>query len=263
MPSPEKILLFGKPGSGKTYQIIKTAQWLASSGAQFYVADSDDSYERSLGEFGGQASVPNLHITFVYDWKDYTKWADEVKAKIVPFRDWMVVDRADKAWRRVQEWFSEEVHGKSMAERTVEARKAFAKKKAMVVTPNDQADWMTINANYFEWFNSVMYESRANIMFVCAVDKVRTEDSEETKTLYSAIGINPAGQKEIAHEPHTVIFFEQDSAHQYHARTIKDRGGRTYFLPGPGDLLVAFPQQYLMMRAGWTERGPAWLNGTR
>ncbi|MDP2665403.1 MAG: ATP-binding protein, partial [bacterium] len=257
MPSPEKILLFGRQGTGKTYQIIKTAQWLAPSGAQFYVADSDDSYERSLEAPEFKGKVPNLHVTFVYGWNDYTKWVDNTKSKIVPFRDWMVVDRADKAWRRVQEWYGKKAYGKDLADLMA----ANKQKRQMVVSPFDQADWLVINSEYFAWSNSILYEFRANIILACAVDKVQDRDAEETKNLYSTIGVNPSGQKEIAHEPHTVIFFEQDAGHNYHARTIKDRGGRTYFLPGPGDLLVAFPQQYLMMRAGWTERGPAWSNG--
>lgn len=258
MPSPEKILLYGRQGAGKTYQIIKTAQWLIPSGAHIYVCDSDDSYERSLEAPEFKGKVPNIHPTFVYGWKDYTKWVDDTKPKIRPFVDWMVVDRADKAWRRVQEWYGQKAYGKDLAELMAENKK----KKQMVVSPFDQADWLVINAEYFGWFNPLMYEFRANIIFACAVEKIQDKDSDETKNLYSAIGINPSGQKEIGHEPHTVMLMWQDIARKYYIRTIKDRGGRIYFMP-PDDLLVSFPHQYLMMRASWSDKGPGWMNGTR
>lgn len=257
MPSPERILLYGIFGTGKTYQVLKTAQWLQASGAQFYILDTDDSYERSLDEFPG---LTNVHIKFGYNWADYIQWHDEVKVLARPWIDWIVVDRADKAWAQVQRWFSEEVYGKSLAERTLEARKASAKKKAMLVTPNDQADWLTINANYMEWFMGLMYGMRTHVLLVTAVDKLHDKDSEELKRIYTSVGANPAGQKIIGHEPHTVMFFWRDQSGGFHVRTLKDRGGRLYFADDP---LVSLPHQYLMMRAKWTPAGMPGGSGLR
>lgn len=254
MPSTERILAFGPPNTGKTYQLLKLAEWLEPTGAQFYIADTDDSYERSIEE-DGFAHLTNIHPTFIYDWEDYVEWAEEVIGTAKQGIDWLVVDRADKAWARVQDWYMHEVYGKSRSKRLIEKRKSMTDRKgdikpAMVVSGNDQADWQVVNSEYSSWFMPLIYKSRANIYLTTSAGSVRSEDSGPTKEMFSAIGSKPDGQKGMAHEVHTVFHFHQDRKGNRLITTAKDRG-REYF---DKDNLVSLPVQYLAAKAGWTRK---------
>ena len=244
----ERLLVYGPQGSGKTHQLLNIAKWLQPTGAQFYVLDTDDSYSRNM-EVEDFSALDNVHTTFAYDWEQYISWLDDVLPKVVAERDWLVVDRVDKAWDRVQNFFSEEVYGKSLAERLTQSRKAMSAKKAMVVSANDQADWQTINANYQGWFMATMYKSRCNIYLVAAERSVRDQDSEETKDSFGPLHGKPAGQKTLAYEPHTVLRFYQDRKGAFFVTTAKDRGNRGYFDSVP---LTNLALQYLFAKANFT-----------
>jgi hypothetical protein len=245
----ERILAAGPQGSGKTFQALRLAQWLQPTGAQFYILDTDDSYERSLLEFPG---LSNVHVTFAYDWQDYIRWLEQVLATVVAGKDWLVVDRADKAWNRVQHYLSEEVYGQSLADRLVEARKRMYQKIAMVVSANDQADWQVINANYLGWFMGVMYKSRCHVYLTAAVTPVRSDDEQDIRNVYGPLGVKPEGQKSLPYEPHTVFLFHFDkTTGKRKITTIKDRA-RPYFQAAD---LVHLGLQYLRQVAGWQLNG--------
>ena len=238
----ERILVFGTYGTGKTYQGLKLASWL--KGSQFYVLDTDDSYPRSLESF---LSVENVHVTFAYDWEEYVAWLERVLKVAVPGRDWLVVDRLDKAWARAQNYVSEEVYGQSLAERLLEVKKRM-KGSAMKVSAVDRADWQVINAQYLGWQMSLLYKSRCNVYLVTSVGAVSLDDDEQVRMLYGALGVKPEGQKSIAYEPHTVLYFSKSKTGGYLVTTVKDRGERTYFDKTP---LVDLAKQYLLAKAGF------------
>jgi hypothetical protein len=240
----ERILAYGPEGSGKTFQLLKIAQWLLGTGAQFYVLDTDDSYQRSMEEF---PALPNVHPVFAYDWADYVEWLSEVEGKVAKRRDWLVVDRIDKAWGQVQNWCSEEVHGVDLATRLLSARQQISNKRAMVVGANDQADWQVINAQYRAWFQVLMYRSRANVYVTAAGRAVRNEDDEAIRDTYGPLRLRPEGQKDLPYECSSSFLFHRNRDGQRLISTAKDRG-RPYYWNQP---LISFPQQYLMAVAGW------------
>lgn len=241
---PERILVIGPPGAGKSYNLLKIARFVQPSGAQVHVLDTDGAYPRMLKEF---PDLQNVHATFAYDWQDYVGWLESTLKVAVPGRDWVAVDRVDKAWQRVQNFVSEEVYEQSLAERLLEARKRM-KKRAMVVSPSDQADWQTINAQYSGWFLQLMYKTRCHIYLVASVRTVREEDEEEVKDLYGAYGVRPEGQKALAYEPDTV-FLLTCRRRQWFITIIKDRG-RPYYERQP---LADLAKQYLGLVAGWRD----------
>ena len=190
-------------------------------------------------------------MTFGFDWEDYTSWLEEAIQKATAGRDWLVVDRVDKGWNRVQNYFSEEVYGKEEHERLLDARKQAAGKKAMVVTANDQADWMTIDRQYQHWFLRLMYKSRCHIYMAAAAAPVRSSDDGQVRDLYGPLGVRPEGQKALPYEPYTVLYLNATKQRQWTMTTVKDRG-RQYFDKQP---LVSLPHQYLLATAHWSLHG--------
>lgn len=90
--SRERILLMGSPGSGKSYQLIKIAEYLKSQNKDIYAIDVEDKLEATLEGLGG---VPdNLHLWIASDWEDLKKAQSEIEAKIKP-DNWVAVDRVD------------------------------------------------------------------------------------------------------------------------------------------------------------------------
>ena len=253
--SIERILAIGPPAGGKTEQAIRLAAWLQPTGAQVYVLDTDDSWPRMLtgrtnllAKNGG-----NVHISFAYGWEEYIQWIEETLPKIVPQKDWLIVDRVDKAWPQVRAWFSQEVYKQELSERLLAIRKAMRDpktgvvKSAMVLGGFDKADWQGINASYLGWFFGVLYKSRAHIYLTAAVNSVRSNDDAEIVEIFAPLGMKPAGQKSLPYEVHTVLVLYNKKG-QYLVSTAKDRK-RVYLSSAP---MVSLPLQYLVGIAGWS-----------
>ena len=235
---PEKILVMGAMGTGKTYQALKIAE--AYPSAQVYVLDTDDAWERNMTEF---PPLGNVHITYAYDWEEYLGWLDDIEGKVRPGLDWVVVDRVDKAWAAVQTYVSEEVYGVDRADKLLAGLKAMAQKgkQAMRIAGATQADWQVINAQYFRWFSRLMYKLRANVYLTTSISPVYRDDDQRVLDLYAHLGVRPAGQKDLAYEPSTVLLFTRDRDGRHYVTTVKDRG-REYM---DHLRLISLPKQYL------------------
>jgi hypothetical protein len=246
--SVEKILAYGSIATGKTTQGLRIASWLKPKGAHLYCLDTDDTMSRSvrsdsplLASNGG-----NLHIQFAYDWPDYVSWLEATLKVAVQNRDWLMVDRADKAWDRVQNWFCEEIYNMTLGERLAEVKKAMQSKgkQARAVSAFDQADWSTINANYNGWFLNLMYKSRCHIYLCASSGRIYNNDDENTRDTYAPFGHRPEGQKGMASECHTVFYFQREGSGErakYLISTVKDRE-RPMF---DRITLASLPLQYL------------------
>ena len=264
----EKILNMGPQGAGKTFQLLQIAKYLQPTGAQFYVLDTDDSYPRSMEEFPGLAAEEggNVHVTFPWDWEDYVSWLfgmNRIAGGQLPSvpgvletaqagRDWLVVDRIDKAWSRVQNFVSEEVYGMDLAGRLLEAKKRMQGqgKSGMSVSGVDKADWQVINAQYMGWQMALLYKARCHVYMTTATARVRGDDGDEIKGAFEPLGVKPAGQKTLPYEAHTILFSQWKNK-QYLVTTAKDRGGRVYFDQAN---LIDLSKQYLVPQGGWSNK---------
>jgi len=241
----ERILAIGGPGSGKTFGWLKLASYFSKS--QFYVIDSEVGAERSLQEF---PSLRNVHVYPVIDWTEYRKAQKEIGTKATE-HDWIVVDMADKMWTAVQRYFISEVFDKEMGEYFLEARKKVKKDAKSLFAGRDAAlkgwtDWPVVNRLYDDLVFPLIYRSSANLYMASAAQAVSEDDDKITKDLYGPWGVRPAGQKNLGHQPDTVLLMMHDKA-GYNLTTIKDRGGRKYI---ERQKLVNFAVQYGKV-AGW------------
>jgi hypothetical protein len=241
----ERILVLGGPGSGKTFGWLKLAARYRQSG--FYVIDSEVGGERSLQEF---PDLDNVHIYPVADWSEYRAAQKEVVAKAGE-GDWIVLDMADKAWSAVQRYYISEVFGGEMGEYFLAARVKLKKDAKSLFAGRDAAlkgwtDWPVVNRLYEDFIFPLVYRSKAHLYMATSGQPVSEEDGREVRELYGPYGLRPAGQKQLAYQPDTVLLLAH-AKDGYYMTTIKDRGGRQYF---DRQKLLNFPVQYGKV-AGW------------
>ena len=121
---PERMLIFGGEGTGKTNLVLQIARRCPD--AQFYVIDTDysASYERMLiTEFTDVAERGNVHVyvTGPDDWEAIMSAAREVRG-LAGVGDWIIADSMSPTWDAVQGWFTEKVHGDTIEDYLLELR---------------------------------------------------------------------------------------------------------------------------------------------
>lgn len=116
----ERILVFGGPGTGKSYQALKIAQFVAP--VRVHVIDSEGAYPRLL-----RTEFPGLENVVLYPVSSWPEWRQAMETVISEAQEgeWVVVDRADMAWEAVQEFYTEEVFGDEVGDWFLQARKEF------------------------------------------------------------------------------------------------------------------------------------------
>ena len=242
----ERILAYGTPGSSKSYQWLLTARWQVPKGHRFFILDTDDATERMLAEeFKDLQGKLNLYR--VYNWADYMDAARE-SVKAAREGDWVVVDLADDAWKTVQRFYIEEIFKEDPGQYFVQARLALKQKEESTkkAAKNFQpfrgwVDWPVVNALYDDWINPIIYRSKAHVYLATRANRTSIEDDTDIKETYGPYGIRPAGQKNLAHQVHTVFIVNQAKPGQWEITTVKDRGRKMYS-HAP---LISLPKQYL------------------
>lgn len=245
----ERILVYGNPGSGKSHQFLRIADFVKP--AACYVLDSDDAYPRLL-----ETEFKHLDNVIVYPvGNDWEEWAKAIRDVIGRARegDWVSVDRADVAWEAVQEYYVQKVFGEEMGDYFLQARIEFEQlrkgtnKKNMVVLEGDK-DWQVINKVYKQdWLKLVSPAFPAHLYVVTSASKIEKRDEEIIQETYGWLGAKPSGQKHLPYQMHTVFLFNCRGQREWEITTVKDRG-RKYF---DRQKLISLPHQYLLAAAGW------------
>lgn len=241
----ERILVYGPPSAGKSYQLLRIATAVRGRGARVHVLDSDDAYPRLLGtEFRG---LDNVEVYPVFDWPEWVGAIRRVAEAARP-GDWVAVDRADMMWEAVQEYYVERVFGEEMGDYFLEARvkleanlRTGAKKEARTlhVLEGDK-DWQVINRVYKqEWFRLITPSFPAHLYVAVAAAKIEKRDPADVHDTYGWIGMRPTGQKHLPYQVHTIFFFS-GSRGRWEITTVKDRGRQ----PFDHEELISLPHQY-------------------
>lgn len=285
MPLLERILTMGITGSGKSYQWLQLARSLKSTGAIFRCIDTDNDidfmlrtqFEDLLPENGG-----NVYAFPAFDWPEYKqavywiqnklsedqikeiaardKYLIEAYRKPIQSSDWVVVDKINNAWSRVQRYFVSNVFDEDMGEYFLEVRKKIyaaggtGKGGKKVVSTALEAldgwcDWVVINRLYEDWLLPIVYRVHCHVYAATDVDEVdRGEKDPEIISLFGDYKIKPAGQKKLGGQFHTILLLIPGKT-QWKVSTIKDRSNRPYFDKTP---LHNLYYQYFVAKAGWS-----------
>ena len=214
----ERILVYGTPGSGKSYSWLQIAQ--AYPKRQFYVIDTDNSAERLLTtEF---SQLKNVMVYDCQSWTACTKALEIIKTHITA-DDFLVVDMLCSVWDFVQSYFVEEIFNKDIGTYFLQARKEMRAGSSNLSALKGWTDWAVVNKLYQAWINEICYQLPCHVFFCCKASKLSTEDDNETKDAYSSYGLQPAGEKRNTYRTHTVLLLSRDR-HGYYFSTLKDRG---------------------------------------
>jgi hypothetical protein len=249
---PEHILLFGLYGSGKSNAWATIAKELRAAGsdAQFRVIGTEHGAMGRLSD-----GYPDFHKNV--SWKDVRHWmelsdyTEEILSASVK-DDWIIVEGGDKPWHWVQLLY-DKLHG-TPAE--FDPRDPFAMEAGM---PGDDTkrDWVKINGVYRNWINSIL-RSEAHVLFCNPQENIKLpdpnkakggwHDSKEVIEQYSRFGVRPAGQKELGHHFHSVIWMKNPRSGEWTMTTVDDHTREIM----DGQPVNNFVLDYLVKVAKWS-----------
>ena len=235
----EKIMLIGGPGTGKSTQLRNVIDYLEEKNKRVFVIDLEGKFETMI-----LASTPkNMELFTAIYWQDIKVVHEKFESKIKE-GDWILVDRIDLSWPAVQRWFALERYEIELADKLVDQAKAM-KKSSMFIPEFDQGSWQPINAQYDTFILRLLHKYKANIIFTAGVTKMRDDVSTSIYEVFGHLGVVPRGQKELSHQPHSVLLLHHkivDKEIEWLITTAKDIKGREYF---KNERLYDFSMQYL------------------
>jgi hypothetical protein len=241
----ERILLMSPPGAGKTTQLINIVNYLGELKKKVFVVDLEDKFEAGIG------TIPS-HVDFMvsFDWdtgdeKTNNPGLVQVADKIIRDAkpgDWILIDRIDLSWPRVQRWYTQAKYKEDLA--TLMMKKAITMTKpAMFIPRFDQSSWLVINEQFETFMNNILYKSQCNVVLTSGI---RAPDESSPMEIYGSVKAVPRGQKELPHQPHSVFLLSQRkesrSDNKWYITTAKDLKDRKYL---DDEELADFTIQYL------------------
>ena len=252
---PERILLYGREGTGKTNAVLSIARRIPS--ARFHVIDTDysPSYERLLAtEFSDVGERGNVEVSLVMpdDWAELIDEVARITSRMTP-EDWLVIDSMTPTWGAVQEWYVDKVFGASgwdeylldVRQKREKAKAKGAKVKAL--EPLDGwMDWSVINPTYFRLYKRTLRGNPGHLIYTAEASKLGDNEDRGTRDLYGEIGFKPAGQKKLGHTTQTVLYLSK-GRNGWGVTTIMDRGRAEL----DDEDLENFARDYLQKIAGW------------
>lgn len=246
---PERILLYGEPGVGKTkcYLEIAKLSKITGSDAKFYVIDND----RAVEMMADSMHLDNVKVENVYEWEEYMVALKKLM-KLVRPSDFLICDLMSETWTAVQSYYTDQVFGDDIGSYFLKVKRDMEGKDREF---EGWTDWKVINKLYFDFTRPFVYKSPCNIIAVSgAAPVVRSKgtstvgDSKETISIYGQVGYKPEGQKRLAHQFNTTLFLSKDSRGEHIITTLKDRERELL----QGTRLKNFALDYLKGPAGWT-----------
>jgi hypothetical protein len=221
---PEHILAYGLYGSGKTHAWATVADSYRQEGStnKFYVIGTEHGALGRLSD-GYPDFDKNVEWKDVGDWyqladltTDYVQRAEK--------GDWIVLEGGDKPWHWVQMLW-DKLHGEPA---TLDPVDPFAMERGMP-DGSINRDWVKINGVYRNWINSIL-RSPAHVFSCNPQDALKLptggakgwSDDKEVIDQYSRFGFKPAGQKELGHHFHTVLWMKNPAYKQWTITSVDD-----------------------------------------
>lgn len=273
----ERILLYGGPGSGKSFILLRVIQYFLKKNprAQAWIIDTEIGFERSVQEF---ELLKEIHHIYNFGENVKEKYPsvkpdkrvhaftarnlDECIAASKIIRDecrkddWVGIDMADSPWELAQEDFIEKIFDMDIGEYFIQARKKMKADAKSLYSGKDPAlkgwaDWPVIKARYNDYLRALVYRVPSHLIMTASAKGVEEDAPEDVKSLYGSFGVRPNGEKTLSHKPDTVLLCSWGTyigEAYWMLSTIKDRGGRKYL---DHKEMKKFELEYGKMIAGW------------
>jgi hypothetical protein len=237
---PERIIVFGNPGCGKSTAALSLAR---VAGGNVFVIDTDysASYHRLLAtEFTDIADNVSVEVVSSDDWVGIIS-AVRNAVEVAGPGDWIVLDSISPTWQALQTHYINIRHGEDFLDVF-----ALAGKDATRQTTDADMNWQAINAEYNKLYR-LLLGSQANVLITAEQDSIGDRDDKKLQQLYGAYGVKPKGQKALGHTTHSVLWLKKARTGEYAFTTVKDRGREEV----EDMVLTDFGKDYLMKIAMW------------
>lgn len=223
---PERILLFGGGGVGKTHTVLNIASHLHEG--EMWVMDGDysGSYIRAIDndfpEMEGRVHVEVIPP----DWADYIETLERLVKEADPAADWIAIDPHSSSWEWAQDYVLEQMYGDDMLPALIELKKTFAgDARGYSAAKANMMNWDLVKKEYNRVWRAIQRWG-GNMVLVCEAREIGSRDTardEELKMLYGPLGVRPGGNQANRHAMSTNLYLDHPKPGVWRATTIKDR----------------------------------------
>lgn len=243
---PERILLFGGGGAGKTHAALSIASRVARGHIHILDCDVSGAYDRAIA-----VDHPDVEsratITRCSDWADYIGALETAVRDGDPEHDWIIVDPHSVSWDWVQDHILGLLYGDDLVGELIQLKKDYADDaKGYHAAKSNMMNWDLVKKEYNRAF-AALQRWNGHVVLVCEAKELYAREDEQTKSLYGPLGVKPAGNARNRHVTSTTLYLDHPSRDRWRVTTVKDRNREEL------DKVVVddFAMDYLMGVAGW------------
>lgn len=248
--TPEAILIYGSPGSGKSRGWAEIARYSRQRGsdATFHVLSTEIGTATRIGEgYPKTDSDPgwdtNVVVHECRDWPSLIEATQSFQAGL-KVGDWVVIDELGAPWQWVRDLWETTRPGYKAPDPT----DPFAMLSGVEMNPDA---WGKVKGAYYGWLNGIL-TSPAHTYACAHEDELRVEggwrDSDEAVAAYKFVGMKAVTEKTAAYAFHSIIWARRTGKAQWAITTVDDPG-REYATDEP---VVDMVLSYLVPVAGWS-----------
>lgn len=247
-PYPERILLYGGGGSGKTNAAISVIDHAAHGNVYVVETDYSASWQRAIytdyPHLGGQVDIRNPDV----EWESWTAELDAVVSAADPAVDWLVIDSITPTWEAVQGWWIAQSTGNDLPRHLAGLKKAHgADAKAYGRALTDTMNWPLIKKEYAARVIAPLQRWKGHLIITAEAKGVGDQDNDEIQMLYGPVQLKPSGEGRLMYLASTNVLLSHPKRGVWTFTSVKDRN-RAEVEKQPFD---DFGYEYLSEVAGW------------
>lgn len=252
-PFPERLLLFGGGGSGKTEALLQIARHIGQGHVRVYENDISFAWDRALAtdfqdvDQTGKVTIERADNTWENTLELVTTMVDESDADA---GDWIVLDSMTPTWEQVRTWYLKKVYGEDASSYLINLKAEHANDlKAYNAALSASMNYDIINQEYFKLYHQLFLWGKqgGNLAVTAEAAGLGGKEDAETAMIFGHLGVKPAGQKKLHHVASTNLFLVHKSREVWTMSTAKDRNRDDMENAQVDD----FALDYLVQVAGW------------
>lgn len=262
---PERVFLFGSPGSGKSSAVFSLARKFATTNtpARIHLVDTDNAYYDMIDEYPeAERIVLPIFVDQGEEGEEWTELAEGMRRALKdadPQRgDWIVVDRVEPGWEWVQDNYSRESKNKAIDELRAEGRKKVESGQDKNLRAGMSGfEWGEVKTRFRKPFSRLI-TSGCNIIVTAGESKISeyTDPSGVAKEAFGGLPWRPAGGAGtllLAHMFRDIIHLRCINLRQgnFTASAAKARARKVKL---SNESVKSFEWTFLVKVAGWRVR---------
>lgn len=233
-PMRESIMIFGDADQGKTHLLFTIAKWHQTLGsdAQFYCANTDNSYETLLDnpEF---EDLENIQWQQVSEFQESVDLVKGYNRKARARHDWIVLDLAGTMWDQAQDEYAAQQSKRLGVDIDNLGDLWKVENPGGEKHPVEGWEWGPINVRYRRLANNALVVSPAHLFLVYGHKDLPkesssgdNEDMAQKRGTFKHVGKLPVCQKEDPRRWNTILHVERIAEKQQGIITAKEKSAR-------------------------------------